>query len=83
MRATWIDHINCNSLDNRVVNLRICTHKENMNNPNTKEKLSRKVMDNEGRLFNSLTECGNYYKISPTAVRNRIIKGTFGFCYAD
>ena len=54
-----------------------------MNNPKTKEKLSRKVMDNEGRLFNSLTECGNYYKITPTAVRNRIIKGTFGFCYAD
>lgn len=33
-----IDHINTDKTDNRVENLRWCTHTENMNNPFTKEK---------------------------------------------
>lgn len=34
-----IDHINTDRTDNRVENLRWCTHKENMNNQTTKEKM--------------------------------------------
>lgn len=34
-----IDHINCNTQDNRLVNLKPCNHTENMNNPITKDKL--------------------------------------------
>ena len=31
-----VDHINTNSLDNRAVNLKVCTSKENHNNPLTR-----------------------------------------------
>lgn len=35
-----IDHINTDKTDNRVENLRFVTHKENMNNPLSKQKIS-------------------------------------------
>ena len=35
---TEIDHIDTNPLNNNVENLKWCTHKENMNNPITKQK---------------------------------------------
>lgn len=38
-----IDHINAIRNDNRVENLRIVTHKENMNNPITIEKMSGRI----------------------------------------
>ena len=38
-----IDHININPTDNRLENLRLVTHKENMNNPNTIIKMSGKI----------------------------------------
>ena len=36
-----IDHINCVRDDNRLENLRVCTHKENCNNPISIENYSR------------------------------------------
>jgi hypothetical protein len=35
-----IDHINTIRTDNRLVNLKLCTHKENINNPLTLHKKS-------------------------------------------
>jgi len=67
-----IDHINTDPSDNRVTNLRICTQKVNMRNPETIKKLSRKVMDRDGRIFNSITECANFYKVAMTCIWNRL-----------
>lgn len=43
-----IDHINTDRTDNRVENLRWCTHKENMNNSITKTKISNFMIGKKG-----------------------------------
>lgn len=66
-----IDHIDSNSLNNKADNLRWCNHLENVNNPNSKRKLSRAMtgkpsprkravirIDQHGntKIYQSLTE---------------------------
>lgn len=68
-----IDHINSNPLDNRVENLSICTsHSQNMSNINTISKFSRKVIDNNGKIYLSIVECAKQHGVSDTTIVRRI-----------
>ena len=62
-----VDHIDTNVQNNKVENLRWYTHKENMNNEITKQKLCKLVIqkDENGNVlneFNSITEAKEYMK---------------------
>lgn len=78
-----VDHLNTDPSDNRAVNLRICSQKENMTNPITLKRLSRKVSDINGKVFNSITECAKYYKVTTACIWSRLngIRPSRGFSY--
>ena len=68
-----IDHINTNPLDNRVENLNICTSQsQNMSNMNTVSKFSKKVIDNNGKVYPSIIECARSHGVSDTTIIRKI-----------
>lgn len=67
-----VDHLDTDSLNNQLSNLRICTRSENMKNPNTLAKLSKPVIDSSGNRFISISEYARINKITPSAAIKRI-----------
>ena len=65
-----IDHLDTDRFNNRAENLKICTRKENLSNPITRQKHSKRVMA-DGIVYNSLTECGKHYGITRSVVLHR------------
>lgn len=88
-----IDHINTNSLDNRVENLRICSQVENMNNVNTINKLkenalrnnSRKIISPSGKIYNSIKDCAKDNNMSESMLWRRLNgrRPDWGFRYYE
>lgn len=68
----FVDHLDTNPGNNRVENLKICTREENLRNPLTSEKLRKKVYA-EGTIFDSISECANYYGVTRQAIHHRIM----------
>ena len=76
-----VDHIDTNTVNNRVTNLKIVTQKDNMNNPTTKKKKSKSIICtfNNGNImtFDSFAQCADYLKVSKSLVTRWINRGWF------
>ena len=70
-----IDHINTNSLDNRFCNLKIGTQKDNMRNPLTLIKTSKRVNQidiNTGKVIKMFSSISEAYKFLKKKIDGRI-----------
>jgi hypothetical protein len=89
----YVNHINCDKLDNNVKNLEWVTQKENTKLHNKQTSHPRRViqLDKSGKeikIFNSSIEAGKEIGLSPSAISKVLIKqnqtaGGFKWIYED
>lgn len=71
-----IDHRDGNKLNNLSSNLKWCSHKENMNNPNLikNHKKSKKIVcENNNKIYDSISAASRELKIPVETIRRSII----------
>jgi hypothetical protein len=74
-----IDHLDGDSLNNRVENLKICTQKENVNNPNYGNKINRKTpIEIDGIKYESYVDAASKLKdLSRSMIRYRVLSDNY------
>lgn len=74
-----VDHLDSNTLNNRVSNLKICTQKENLSNPNYSLRYNRlNTIEIDGVIYKSYVEASKQLNISRCIIRHRVLsKSTY------
>jgi hypothetical protein len=74
-----VDHLDSNTLNNRVSNLKICTQKENLSNPNYSLRHNRlNTIEIDGVIYKSYVEASKQLNISRCIIRHRVLsKSTY------
>lgn len=72
-----VDHIDCNSLNNRVTNLKIGTQLDNMNNPNKSLNKLQKSIVIDNILYESYVDAARKLNINRSTIRYRVLSDKY------